>query len=36
VLTFAFRMWRCRLCWAENGLGMKLSERSEFASFPIF
>ena len=35
VLTFAFRMWRCRLCMAENGLEMKLFERSEFASFPI-
>ncbi|MCX7219912.1 MAG: hypothetical protein NTY70_13545, partial [Burkholderiales bacterium] len=29
------RMWRCQLCGAENGSEMKLSERSEFASFPI-
>jgi hypothetical protein len=28
-------MWRCQLCGAENGLEMKLFERSEFASFPI-
>jgi hypothetical protein len=28
-------MWRCQLCGAENGLEVKLFERSEFASFPI-
>jgi hypothetical protein len=36
VLTFAFRMWRCRLCWAENGLERFVFERSEFRTFPIF
>jgi hypothetical protein len=36
VLTCAFRMWRCRLCWAENGFERFVFERSEFRTFPIF
>ncbi|MCX7220575.1 MAG: hypothetical protein NTY70_17085, partial [Burkholderiales bacterium] len=37
VLTCAFRMWRCRLCGAENGLEMKLSEpQASLLHFPFF
>jgi hypothetical protein len=37
VLTFAFRMWRCRLCMAENGSEMKLSEpQASLLRFPFF